>query len=323
MKSTLFISALFFFIPLFLSANIFPVLDAPIEFEITPSAPKAGEIVRVHAHLSIENPLGATYVWRVNGQVVDQGVGRVAITRTLEGLGSATTIAVSVSVSGSVIAERSVTLRPASVDIIWEANTAQIPLVTHLPKPNGDSQITAVAVPHIVRANGTRVSANDLVYTWNINRSRTPARSGYGLQTFTFSTPQFENPFSVYVSVTTRDGDIQAEESVVIFPERPSVIFYEQAPLLGLRVDRAVRESVTLQGEEVTISAFPLTINEGIITSYEWRANRQTVTPSEEDPRTITFRRTGEGRGLFTIEFSAEGFQSLFERVRSSFLLTL
>lgn len=309
-------------VPFAVSANIFPVLDDPLELELIPAVPKPGEVVRIHARLFTENPSGATYVWRVNGQVVDQGVGRTAITRTAGGLGSTTIVELSVSMNGAVIAEESVAIRPAGVDILWEADTARIPLIPHLPRPNGDSRITAVAVPHIVRASGARIAASDLVYTWRVNRSSTPARSGYGLQTLTLRAPQFENPFSITVAVSTREGDIRAEETIVIRPERPSVLFYEQAPLLGLRLDRAIRDSFVMQGEEVTVGAFPLSMNDDGFSLYRWSANRTDVAPSEDDPRTITFRRTGEGRGFFTIEFSAEGFQTLFERARASFLLT-
>lgn len=317
MRGVLF-ALLFFALPLIAGANLLPTLEAPISLQVVPQSPKPGDIVRIEAKYSGENAIGASYVWRVNGAVVDQGVGVRAVTVTLPSLGGSTTVSVSISESGIVRGEASTTIRPADVDIVWEGSVPLIPFVERRGLANGDSTITASAIPHIVRG-GARVSASDLVYTWTVNRSSTPFRSGYGLQTVSLTTPQFENPFSLGVRVATREGDIVAEDSVVIRPVRPSILFYERPPLLGLRYDQELGDGFVLQEEEGTVMAFPVDSTQAL--SLEWRANGREIEP-EEDPRMVTFRKTGEGRGYFTIELTATGFQALFERARESFLLT-
>ncbi|PIR85076.1 hypothetical protein COU15_02790 [Candidatus Kaiserbacteria bacterium CG10_big_fil_rev_8_21_14_0_10_45_20] len=312
----------FLLAPLPTVAVTFPVLEDPLTVEVVPTSPVPGQVVQVRSSYFAQNPEGVHYSWSVNGRTVDQGVGVKNITVEVGPLGSRTSVSLTVTENGVVKGQKTVAIQPADVDIVWEADTAHIPFVSNRPLPNADSTIVAVAVPHIVRTSGTRVSANDLVYSWKINRSSTPSLVGYGKNVFTFSSPQFKNQFSVGVTVTTREGDITAEKSITITPVEPSVLFYENAPLLGTRFDRAINDELVLSGEEVTVSAYPLSLSGATALQYEWRANGRVVEASPEDPRTITFRKTGEGRGYFTIELSVSQFQALFNRVKSSFLLT-
>lgn len=303
--------------PLFTSAVFIPTLGSSLDVSIFPEFPRAGEAVTLRAE-NIANGAGATYVWRVNGSVIDQGIGVRAITITAGGLGSETIVSVSASENGSVVGEKTILIHPADVDIVWEGNTYTPPFLPLRPLPNPSSSVKLLAVPHIVR-DGARAAASDLVYTWRINRSQAPVASGYGRNVITATPPQFANAFEVSVVAATRDGAVQAEGVAVIRPAIPEVVIYENAPLLGIIFEKAVGDEFVLKDTETSFSAFPLYVASADAPEYEWRLNGNAV--SGNSPRDITFRREGEGGGVYTVEFSLQNALALFERVATKFSL--
>mgnify|MGYP000285952026 CR=1 FL=1 len=307
-------------VPLPIFAALFPSFNGALEVSLSPSSPQAGEVVTARVE-NISSSGSTHFVWKINGTVVDQGIGITQTTFSVKGLGSATTVSVSATENGVPRGEKTLVIRPAEVDIVWEGNTATPSFYSGLPLPNPDSTITLLAVPHLIQ-NGARVSADDITYTWFVNNSQKPADFGYGRKKITLTPPQFLNEFFVSVEAKTRGGDIVAKNTVVIAPQRPSVLVYEKAPLLGFLFEEAVTDSFSLTENEVTFVAFPLYINRTSSPTYQWSINGESVSAVEGNPREITFRREGVGSGRHAVGFSFESAQVLFERAATNFLIT-
>lgn len=308
---------LFFVFPFLTNAASITTLGPSLELVPEPQFPRAGEVVTVRAENYGAGT--ATFVWSVNGRVVDQGVGVTSVTVPLASTGNTTAVEVVVINNGQRI-EKAISLTPAEIDIVWEGKTVTPPLFIGLPLPNPNSAVTLYAVPHIIR-NGARVSVSSLTYAWYINDSATPTASGYGKNSITVRPPQFLNPFSVSVRAQTQDGTVETYERITIKPVQPEVLVYEKAPLLGYRFDRAIQEIFQLAGDEVTLVAFPLYINNLQDPSYVWSINSDAITDTEEGGREVTFRKTGEGAGVFNVSFALENTRALFERAKRQFLL--
>ena len=306
--------------PFFAVAQTVPFLETSLELVTIPSAPRAGETVTVRA-VNISAPGNTTFVWRVNGSVVDQGLGVSAITITTRALGIPTTVSVSAFENGQAKAEKSITITPSEIDLVWEGNTYTPPLFEGLPRPNPSSSVTFLAVPGIV-SFGQRVPAGSLVYTWYVNGSQFPLVSGYGKSSITIKPPQFLNPFTVRVVAETGDGSVRTEAQTEVKPIRPQIVIYEKAALLGYRFDRAVGGALQLEGDEVTLTAFPLFVNSLRAPTYSWSINGSAVSDTEDEGKEITLRKTGEGRGAFSLSFSLENAAALFEKASAAFLLT-
>jgi len=313
--------ALLVLAPVVATAQVIPPLETSLELQVIPNNPGPGETVTVRAQNVSGSSSAQTFVWRVNGQTVDQGLGRDTVTTTLGSAGSATVISVSVTENGTLVGEKSITLRPASLDIVWEGDTYRPPLYAGRPLPTGSSVTTLHAVPNMTQ-NGVRVSSSNLTYTWYINDSQAPYRRGLGLDTIRATSPQFENEFTVSVIAETRDGTQRAEGEVAIRPTRPEIVMYERPPLLGIRFDRAITNEVALSGNEITFVAFPLFVNSLSEPEYTWEVNGAVVSETGRGGREVTLRKSGEGSGRFSIEFSLENTAALFERAASNFLLT-
>ncbi len=306
--------------PLAAFAQIIPTIGPALELAATPENPGAGETVTVRA-LNLGATGSATFVWRVNGRVVDQGIGVSAISVTVGELGEPTVVSVTASNGGTVLGERTLTITPAGVDIVWEGVTYTPPLYPGRALPNPSSAITLHAIPNVV-SGGNRVSSGNLVYSWYINSSQAPTASGYGRSTLTIRPPQFTNSFTVRVRAETSDGSVSASGATTIEPVSPEILFYERSPLIGYRFNRAIENSYALGGEEVTVGAFPLYVGDADTPTYRWTLDGRTIEETSQNGREVTFRRSGSGSGAFGVTLTLENAAALFERARSNFLLT-
>lgn len=312
---------LFFTVPATASAQIIPSVGSLLEVETIPSTVEPNESFTVRAHLPGNVSGSATYIWTVNGVVVEQGVGRSAVSLEAGGAGSVTSVSVSVSEGGVLRVQKEIVVNPASVDLVWEGNTYVPSLYQGRPLPTGSSSITLLATPDIIQ-NGARVSANDLVYYWYVNDAQAPKKTGYGGNSFTLTTPQFENEFTVSVVVETRDGGVRARNQVSIKPVRPDIVIYQDAPLLGIRFDKVISSMYRMQNGEVTFTIFPYFITNTNDPLFAWFVNNLPADEGSAEPRAITFRKTAEGQATFSISATLENNKKLFESAEKNFVLT-
>lgn len=310
--------SLFFILPLPLGAQIVPSLETPVDFLFVPSIPTPGAQVSVSA-VNVPNPGSTAFVWRVNGAIVAEGIGVSNMVFTVGGAGSESVVRLTATQDGA-IQEKTVAVRPAGLDIVWEGDTYTPPLFEVRPLPNASASLTLVAIPEIVRG-GARISPNALVFRWYMGDSQTPFASGLGRSSVVVRPPQFQNPFRVSAIAETTDGLVRAADGILITPTEPSVVIYEEAPLLGLRRDRAIGESFSLVGDEATFVAFPLHIANASATTYTWSINGSAVEGAS--PRELTVRREGAGSGRFSVEFSLRNASQLFERAVKAFILSI
>lgn len=318
MRHTTLIFALALLAPFAAIAAFIPTLSSPLEIAVSPSAPAPGSSATVSARSYAGNAAATTYVWRVDGDIVDQGLGRGAITVALGEVGSATVVTVSASEGSIDRGEASVTIRPADVDIVWEASSSVPPFSGILPLPNGGSEVIFVALPRVVGADGIG-SPGSLTYVWRVGGVEAPALSGRGQSVFRATPPRLGNPFTVSVEVSTADGSAHAVRTRTVNPVEPEILVYEVAPLLGVRFERTIAGSFAF-GDEATFRAFPLYMSEGDRSATTlWSVDDRAADATSDDPRQITLRKSGSGSGAYTIGFSYESAARLFEQARGSF----
>lgn len=307
-------------VPIETRAEAIPTLGDTLEIQLTPNNPAPEQPIIAQA-INLPSAAGSlTFIWRVNGQIVDQGQGRDSVTLTAGLSGSVSTISVSVISGGSTLIEKSVTIRPSSVTLVWEGATYTPPLYLGLPLPTGESLINVTAIPEIL-VGGVRVPRNSLVYSWHINGSSKSFRSGLGVHTVSPAPPQFGNPFDVSVVVQNQSGSVSAATKTTITPTRPDVLVYEKAPLLGLRIDKLAERSLSLSEDEITLVGFPLYINRLEIPEYEWTVGGNRTENTGNTVRELTLRKEGEGGGQTRVSFGFKNPSTLFEQALSNFLV--
>ncbi|MES2134737.1 MAG: hypothetical protein V4449_00650 [Patescibacteria group bacterium] len=313
--------SLLFLAPVFASAEILPTFSSELEIGVNPAHPRPGSQVT----LTVSDPgreVGTTaYVWSLNGEVVDQGIDHTSIAIILDGLGTTETIRVIAVENNSARADGITIIRPASVDILWEGNTYTPALYIGRPLPNGHSSVTLMAIPHLV-INGAEAPSNALVYSWKVNNVPLQKQSGYGKWSAVVTAPSFGGAFTVSVVVSTQDGSIAGEQSLTVQPQTPSLVIYEDAPLLGVRFDKAHTALFPLTGDEVSFVAYPLSIENTGDVSYTWTLDTVPFTVDPTKPQSATFRKVGTGSGAHTVRVSFENIKKFLEHANTSFQLT-
>lgn len=307
--------------PVFASAAIVPNFGSPLEIGVNPEHPHAGNQVT----LTVSDPqedVGITaYMWLVNERIVDQGIGHKSISITARAEGTAETVRVIAIENDIARGDATTIIRPASVDIVWEGNTYTPPLYIGRPLPTAQSTLTVIAIPHLP-VNGTEAEPESLIYSWKMGNVTLQKQSGYGKSSITVTPPRFGASFSVSVLVSTTNGTVVAENSVLIQPQTPSLIIYEDAPLLGMRFNKAQSGLFPFTTDEVSFVAYPLFVSNMSDVSYTWNLDTAPFAVDPKRPRTATFRKVGGGTGTHTVGVSFENVKKFLERGDTAFQLT-
>ncbi len=292
-----------------------------LQLSLSPQYPKPGDVVTVTATDYAVNADSLTYLWSVDGSVVSQGVGEKTFTLTAGPAGSAHTVTLVVALGGVTEDSASATVRPADMDLILEGDTSVPPFYIGRPLPNAQSGITVLAMPHIVSGTA-EVPANSLIYSWKENDVPLANLSGYGKSSIVVTPPTFSEPFTISVHAETQDGTGAADASATITPHAPVIAIYEDAPLLGVRFEKAISAAFPFSGTEVSFAAFPIFVSNPAALSYQWALDGTPFSVDPARPGAVTFRKTSSGSGSHTVSFSFTNPSAFLENATDSFTLT-
>lgn len=309
----------YFFLPLIASAA-FTSTAAPLDIGMSPLYPHPGDTVTVTIADYGGNTSNTAYVWSVNGKIVEQGIGKSSISLTAGAIGTAEVVSVLAVEAGTPRSAATLTIRPSSVDIIWEGQTYTPPFFIGRPLPNGKSPITLLAIPHISFGAGD-VAENDLIYTWKVNGVIASAQSGFGKSSATIVPAQFGQAFTVSVMAETRSGTGAAENIATIQPQTPTILVYEHAPLLGVRFEKTVVDTFALNEAEASFVAYPLFVGSADALLYTWKLDGQAFAVDRLKPRAVTFKKVGSGGGTRNVSISFQNALNFLERGENSFSL--
>lgn len=290
-----------------------------LQLNMSPQYPQPGDTVTLTATDYSANPDSLLYVWSVNNSVVLQGIGVKSFVLSAGTTGSEQTVTVTTTQNGIEHTGTAI-VRPAGVDMIWEGETSVPPFYAGRPLPNAQSAVTVLAVPHLMSGK-TELDASSLIYSWKVNDVPVTSASGYGKPFFTTTPPTFGEPFTVSVHVETADGTGAAEGSATITPEKPRIVTYEDAALLGVRFEKTIPNAFPFVTDEVSFAAFPLFASNTNALSYQWTLDGTPFSVDPARPGAVTFRKTGSESGTHAITFSFTNPNKFLEHAATSFTL--
>lgn len=267
-----------------------------ISLSISPSYPRPYENVTASISSGNINVIGSTVTFYANGSVV--GEGDRSATFPVGGPGERTLIrAVITSPSGTY--ERQLSVYPAEVSLVTEALTTAHPFYEGGRLPTAQSRVRLVALADIRTSPGTRVSSDNLVYTWKLGEKLLETQSGVGKSVFVATAPERYRDATVSVTVTTRDESRVAYAQTVVAPVEPIVRVYQADPLLGPAFSRALSGTFSLMGTESTFKMVPYFFKE--TPQLSWTINNTLSGERDE----LTVRSTG-GAGSALIGATVE-----------------
>jgi hypothetical protein len=227
----------------------------------------------------------ATVAWLVDGEAAGEGSTHSLL---LGGAGSETTIEAVVEHEGAIYRE-SRTLRPASVDIVWGADTNVLPLYRGKSLATPGSFIRAEAIPAFVDSD-KRIPADELTYTWFRNGAVLESASGRGRSSYEGPAPLLFSSDTISVEVSSRDGRLAAAESARIRAVDPVLELYENHPVFGLRPNAALARS-SFRDVEATVTVVPFFAPypaRDPAYRYEWTVNGRRIDTDPNYPNSLT-----------------------------------
>ena len=109
------------------------------------------------------------------------GIGSTTYTFTTKALGVPTNITVTIDPVGSARITKTITVKPMSADILWQATDSTVPpFYRGKAMPTSESEVKFVAIPDVQSTSGGLISGRSLVYDWSENYNADAADSGYG-----------------------------------------------------------------------------------------------------------------------------------------------
>ena len=265
--------------------------------------------------------------WFRDGKLISRGIGKTTIDIIAPESGDSTIIDVLlITVEGSSY-RKSITVRPGTIHLIWEAQTYTPPLIKSKTLPSSDAIIRIVALPDM----GSKTpEAKTLVYEWEHNGETLPANSGYGKNVLEIKGPNIFGRAYISVRASTIAGQVIGSGSTYIFPFEPIINIYEQDPLAGINYNLALGKNHQLTKSETVLVAEPYYFNQEDVSKdkiqYTWIINGEEVTPEPSSLNMLTLRQEG-GQGSADVTVGARSLINTLSRavvkIKVSFGYTL
>ena len=300
-------------------------VTADIAVEFSPSAPGPNQTVKAVASSYSVDLNSSKITWSVNGKTKAGGTGMTGFSFTTGSTGQTTTIDVTISTLNGQIINKTFSIKPADVDLIWQADSYTPPFYEGKALFGHEELLEFVAIPHILNSNGAEIPASQLIYKWTRNDTVLGDFSGYGKNTYTKLDPIISVPVDMQVEVTTQDGTGIADAETIATPVDPQIVFYRRDPLYGIQFQSAAPSSLALTGNEMEILAAPFYFAKDDITAgnlqYAWSINGQTI-DNDLSKTDRVFRPVSGASGTSNISLSVSNPNKILQTANNNFNLS-
>ncbi len=238
------------------SAQVFSTPTKPLTLEITPSLPEPQTPIQIRVTGSAQNLQDATAEWYVDGARAPHLGADLVTTITAPRFGTSVTVGVVVT-SGDSTFGSTRTIRPASVDLLWDTDTYVPPTYRGRRLPSSQATVQLEAYPRVAGNDGKLLSRGALSYTWKKNGATLADISGRGRANATLPAPRLFSTDTITVEVSAPSQGVVANNSVRVTSVDPFVQLYYDHPLFGVLFHRELGVFTTIYDSEARIIAEP------------------------------------------------------------------
>ncbi len=202
-----------------------------------------------------------------------------------------------------------------SIDLIWEGDSYTPPFYEGGVPWSSQSYIRLWAIPQGFS------NPSSLIYRWTKSELVLGSFSGVGKNTLILSDSKLSKPQNFRVEIMSPEDDILAVTGFTIVPHEPEMLIYENHPLYGLLLNRAIKSDYELFRDEVTFSAFPIFLGiksldqESLSTT--WRSNGKEIGQGPE----ITLRKPEGVEGSTSVSTKVTDQNILMWPLEKNFLI--
>ena len=332
-KKVLIISTSVFFLSLFLCTKTFaqstPDSSIPgqisevqeqIDVNVSPGIPNPGDDVKISIEAYGTDLTKADVTWKIDGITAQKGRGVVELDTVAGDAGTSKKIDIIILPINGPEVDKSVTLAPEKVDLVWEAKTYTPPFYKGKALYAPQEKVVVAAFPNFKADGSIGVDPTHLTYKWLNDIDAIPEYSGYGKDFVLYQGPIILDSHTITVTVNG-DGAAESNAFVPLAPIQPNVLVYEDNPLYGVLFNEALPASFNLGNNEITLAAYPY--NFGFKwrtdpnTEYTWSMNGADININNQP--SMVFKNTSNSSGQTTVgidvksvsNFLVEATQSL------------
>ena len=292
-------------------------VDQIINTEIVPNTPRANDQVNITIESFSYDLSHAKIWWYVNDALRDSGISKKSFTFTTGPVGSVSNIKYQIETAEGVKFEKTIKIIPSEVTLLWESSSYTPPFFRGKALFSFEGQLRLVALPNILKPDGTKYRPDELIYTWKRGMGTDTDASGYGKNIFFWNGDVVSSPEEIDVEVSDIKNTTKATASIVVDPVQTEILAYENNPSLGILFNKAITNTFNLSNNEVSFVAEPFYFNNPDMDgTYSWYVNGNL---SGESTKNITFRNTTGQGGYSKIDFDLTSKTKIMQSANSAF----
>ncbi|MBP6925541.1 MAG: hypothetical protein KBC22_00575 [Candidatus Pacebacteria bacterium] len=255
-----------------------------ISLNVDPPNPEAFESVTISLETYAIDIDLYNIIWIVDGEERLSGLGEKSLTVSVGQYGESTNVAILIEAKDGRIVRKSISLRPATVDVLWEAIDSYVPpFYQGKALPSRGAIIKITAIPNLVFGEDNYISADQLDYTWSWNYRVKDTSSGFNKQFMAIKNLFTNRQEVLSVEVQNVGGLIRGEGETSISFVTPEIIFYNVFTTNQPDLRRAYGNNFTTSDSPIVLGAVPYFFSLRPDTTldslaYEWEINKKIVT---------------------------------------------
>jgi hypothetical protein len=288
------------FIALFIPGTAFAALDL-INIKTIPKTPGENQDVTISLEAYAVDLNSAKIIWYVDKDPRKEGIAEKKLTIHTGELGQKTVVDITILTETGVKIDKQIIIVPAEIDLLWEAQTYTPPFYKGKALPSFKSLIRVTAIP---RWNKRESDPTKFTYKWTYNRTQNIS-GGLGKNSVVIPAGWPDSQVPIAVETSLSEAAWTGYSNTSIPTANPKLVFYEQAPLLGIQFDHALSSAQkNVLGNEFAVHAVPYFFstdnyfNNELV--YTWKINNNNIAVGM-DPMNLTIPKQGKGAESYNI----------------------
>lgn len=311
----LLICTLFFSFSFGVNAQVY---GQALDVTYTPLNPAPGAHIIVNVKDVVGDLDKKQITWSLNGKVEKRGVGEKKFEFDLGPLGSVSSVTVSTDVL-----TKTIQIRPTEVDVVWESDGYVPPFYKGKSLRAYQGNVRIVAMPNFINSQGELVDRNKVVYNWKNGGVLNAAASGYGKSSVSYPSSVIPKALRISVEASSVDGSFKGGKEISIENVEPSILFYEDHPLYGVRYNNALNTTIfEMKNKEFRVTAFPLFFSSENKSDsklkYSWSINGNPVF-DQQFKDSVVLRQDANTPGQSSVSLQLDNSNEILQSYRSVF----
>ncbi len=314
MKSIFYILLSILFLGTFVPNTALAGFDL-VNITTSPKTPGANETVTVRIESYAVNLNTANLVWYVNKVPVKEGIAEKEITLRTGDFGTKTTVDIVIFTADGVKLNKQLIIAPAEVDLLWEAQTYTPPFYKGKALASYKSLVRVTAIP---RFNALTSNPKEFYYKWTYNRIQNVGEA-LGKDSVVIPMGYADSPVPVSVDVSLPGTDWKGIKNSSIEGTEAKLVFYHQAPLLGVEFNHALTGTQTKE-TEFTIYAVPYFFSLDNFANgnllYTWNVDRAYRAP-DFDQQNLTLVKPSNTAASYDVSLRVQNPKRILQEGRA------